>query len=206
YTRRNKLILTLILFSLGMNTMFHLGYTITVPYMMNVTLGFSSTEYGILEGLTSAGAICASLALSRMKIDMYRLLYTYNVLLQVNLVIFGVLSVFSNAPHMAMILLFALFKFTFGTLIIACNLSSMVILQTSAANEFRGRVIGFMAALQSVLAPMAVFFAGFLSDKAPIWTMPVLSGVILTGMAVAMIRMVTASRSGMEAKDIKIAS
>ena len=206
YTRSNKLILTLILFSLGMNAMFHLGYTITVPYIMNVTIGFSSTEYGILEGLTSAGAICASLALSRMKIDIYRLLYTSNVLLPVNLVIFGILSFFTDVPHMALMLLFALFKFTFGTLIITCNLSSMILLQTSAANEFRGRVLGFMAAIQSVLAPMAVFFAGFLSDKTPIWTMPILSGVILAGMAVAMIRRVTASHSGMEAKTLKAAS
>jgi hypothetical protein len=132
--------------------------------------------------------------------DMYRLLYYSNLLLPLILVVFGVLSLFTSAPHWALLVLFALFKFIFGTLIIACNLSSMILLQTSAANEFRGRVMGLMAAVQSVLAPLAVFFAGILSDKMPIWTMPVLGGTILIGMAAAMIKRVSLSRLAQEAK------
>lgn len=149
YSKRTPIIFIIMTFMIFMNFLFQFGFTVPVPYLINNTLNLSSQQYGVIQGVTSFGALLTSITMSKkFKVERSKtLLIRAMILMSLLLILMGTVTLLAKIlvqPFIAFIF-FVIFNFMFGGCIVASNIPMNVILQVSTEDSYRGRVMGFLA-------------------------------------------------------------
>lgn len=168
YSKRTPIIFIIITFMIFMNFLFQFSFTVPVPYIINNTLKLSSQQYGVIQGVTSFGALLTSIIMSKkFKVKRSKtLLIRAMILMSILLILMGTVTLLAKVlvqPYLAFIF-FVIFNFMFGGCIVASNIPMNVILQVSAEDSYRGRIMGLSGMLSSLITPFAVIISGALLD------------------------------------------
>nr|WP_288824427.1 MFS transporter [uncultured Clostridium sp.] len=168
YSKDNSLIFTILIFMITMNFLFQFGFTVPVPYIINNTLMLSSRQYGIIQSMTSLGALITSLIMSsKFKVEKSKQLLIRAITVMSLLMVFmGLATVYGEIflNKNISFLFFTVLNFLFGGAIVSSNIPINVILQTSSDDSHRGRVMGLSSMMSSAITPCAVIISGILLD------------------------------------------
>lgn len=168
YSKDNSLIFTILIFMISMNFLFQFGFTVPVPYIINNTLMLSSRQYGMIQSMTSLGALTTSLIMSsKFKVEKSKQLLIRAISVMSLLMVFmGLATAYGelNLNKNISFLFFTVLNFMFGGAIVSSNIPINVILQTSSDDSHRGRVMGLSSMLSSAITPCAVIVSGILLD------------------------------------------
>jgi len=183
YCKSNRIIYILILFMIVMNFLFHFAYTVPVPLIINTTLSMNSTQFGVIQALTSGGAFFTSAVLmSRLKkVKINKLLVLSITGMSIILITVGATTLLSQrlTNEIIVYIIFIILNFLFGGTIVVSNISIMTLLQIKAEEAFRGRVMGISNMTRCIISPLAVLLAGIIIDRIDSYIVPLVGGSAL---------------------------
>ncbi|MFA4842247.1 MAG: MFS transporter [Candidatus Omnitrophota bacterium] len=170
HIRKSRLILALIMM-VGVASLFGISYTILMPIFAHDILHVGVKGLGVLMSSAGAGAVIAALILARLGEFKRRgrLLISSSIVFSLSLICFGVSKTY----------LFSIVTIMFigGSSVLAMALIN-TLLQTTASDEFRGRVMSVFMFTFAGFMPFGNLIAGTFSQTLGAGTTVMLSGVV----------------------------
>lgn len=183
YIKNHSVLKNIILYALSMNFFIQFGLVVSLPFIINKTLGLSEGQYGIIQGGFALGMMIGSIALSALpeKKRHYKQIRTASVIFSIFFILLGLILLpgfmkFSNTIYFIYyFIIYFLMAFTMPMI----NIPLFVILQKRVEDSMRGRVFGLLNSFAGSIAPLGILLSGVLIDLIPIYILPVLSGIAL---------------------------
>lgn len=169
YILKNTTIRFLWIYSLMFNGALYFGLIVPMPYVVVQSMQISAQNYGIIQSAMSVGAFATGLLLSLITstISEGRLLRISSLMLGIGIGAIGVIGAISNNNNyfLLSIVLLVVVMFLLGSSIVLSSVATTYLLQTHAANEFRGRVMGTLRSSANLVIPIAIIISGILLDR-----------------------------------------
>ncbi|MBU5674846.1 MFS transporter [Alkaliphilus sp. MSJ-5] len=183
FFRNNKVLFSIMSFSLLINFAMQLSITVPLPYILTNTLELSSSQYGTVKGFWPAGMLVGSILLSflpqRDKIfKQTAVLFTIFIciLMAVALPVIPIFSGYSKGVYFV----YYIIVMGLGGMVVAfIDIPIMVVFQRLIPDEVRGRVLSLIGTMAVGIAPIGLLLAGILIDHIPTWILPICAGVLL---------------------------
>ncbi|NMB19939.1 MAG: MFS transporter [Firmicutes bacterium] len=167
YVRGKRIVLTILLFAVFINFVFS-TYIVSLPYIINIELGLSSDQYGFIQSASALGSLVFSLlyALIPENKGKFKYLMAALVAMSALMILTGVptLGTFGTPSPMTLLVYFTANNFALGGALMFLNLPSFILLQKETADEYRGRVNGFLWTMSLSIQPLGMALGGFFVD------------------------------------------
>ncbi len=167
YVRSKRIVFSILLFAVFINFVFS-SYIVSLPYIINIQLGLSSDQFGLIQSASAVGSLVFSLLYSLMPEHKgkFKYLMAALVAMSVLMMLTGVptLNAFGAVSQIALLVYFTALNFTLGGALMFLNLPSFILLQRETADEYRGRVNGFLGTMSLSIQPLGMALGGFFVD------------------------------------------
>jgi len=192
FIKEQKALYALLKYALLLNFFVNAALAVSLPYIINTVFEMSSTQFGIIEGAFSIGVLGASLLIGKLP-EKEKKLKTLVVGLTMN----GLMLIAIGLPVITQIgitninflfIYYILVCIIFAVFMIFVNVPLNVTLQRLTPDKLRGRLMGVLGTLAGGIAPLGVLITGITIDIAPPYIVPILAGVIISLVALAMSR------------------
>lgn len=181
YVRTKKVVFSILLFAVFINFVFS-GYTVTLPHIINIQLGLSSDQYGLVQSATAIGSMIFSLIYSLIPDEKkkYRYLMSSLVIISILMMITGVptLSIFSSASRINLLFYFMTINFLIGGALMFLNLPAFILIQKETSDEYRGRVNGLLGTMSLSIQPLGMVLGGLFTDYISSFILVLICGVL----------------------------
>jgi len=191
YLKQHDLIIGILKYALFLNFIVT-SINISLPYTSVNVLGASATQYGFIQMGFPVGISIMSIVYTMMnqKQDKVFRKTTYNMFK------FGLIFICLGLPsnpllnflpsEIHMIITFAV-SVALGMIIISINIPLQVIMQTTIADEYRGRVGGVLSMMSQAITPFGILLFGFLVDQISSYLLPIISGILILAIGLLML-------------------
>ena len=181
FLRKNGFLFAVAWYSVFLNLFGSMGLNVSVPYIVNTILGFSSTQYGVVMGFLPGGIFAGSLLLSilpeiRKKFWMIAM-GTGTFAFCTSLLGFPTLSFLLDMHINISFYFYLVVLFLIGVSIAFINIPVYVLMQRNTPDNLRGRVFGLLQTAQLSIVPAGLMLAGFLVETLPGWVVPLAAGI-----------------------------
>lgn len=183
FFRNNKVLFSIMSFSLIINFAMQLSITVPLPYILTNTLELSSSQYGTIKGLWPVGMLIGSILLSFMpqrdkifKRTALLLTIFIGILMTIAL---PVMPIFNHYSKGAYFVYYMIIMGLGGMIVAFIDIPIMVVFQRLIPDEVRGRVFSLIGTMALGISPIGLILAGVLIDHIPTWTLPIGAGILL---------------------------
>jgi len=190
YLKSIKSVFMLAMAGIFLNLFIALGMTIPFPYIVNEIIKMSEVQFGTLEGVFPLGMLVGAGALSILPQSekSFKKMIGGLLVLAIGVILLGVFIV--SEPLVFTVntyfILYAIIGFTISVAIVFVNIPMEVNLQKIIPDNMRGRIVGLLTTFSMSCMPIGMAISGALIDLIPVWILPVISGVMLFGVTIAM--------------------
>lgn len=192
YLKKHQLIMGLLKYILLINFI-TASIQISLPYTSVEVLGATSTQYGLIQMGFPVGLMVMSILFSMSKQDNTKIfkrttisMFYFGILLMcLGLPSNPMLSFLPNSYHM---ILTFIVSFFLGMVIIKINIPIQTMMQLSIDDEYRGRVGGVLSMMAQGIMPIGILLFGFIIDRISSYLLPIISGILILGIATVMIK------------------
>ncbi|MGC5328106.1 MFS transporter [Brevibacillus sp. SYSU BS000544] len=183
YIVNEKWMKALLSFFVFLNFFMTFGMAVPIPYIVNEVLRLSTVQFGIIEAMFPFGVLVGSIifSVSKGNISNFRKMIQSFVVIDIGVLLLGIVTCTSlftlgNAAYFAIIaFLFFIVSAAVPFIMIPVN----IMLQSRVPDEMRGKVLGLLGTIATLLIPLASILSGTLLDSIPAYMLPVFSALIL---------------------------
>jgi len=183
FFRNNKVLFSIMSFSLLINFAMQLSITVPLPYIITNTLELSATQYGTIKGFWPIGMLVGSILLSFLpqrdkifKRTVVLLTMFICILMSIALPVMPISSGYSKDIYFV----YYVIVMGLGGMIVAfIDIPIMVVFQRLIPDEVRGRVFSLIGTMALGISPIGLLVAGLLIDHIQTWILPISAGVLL---------------------------
>lgn len=189
YMMSEKWLWVISMFVVLFNLLTMMGFTIAIPYIVTNVYGFTSQQYGILSAAFPIGMLVASLVLSSLpEKKNYKRLMICIVAFSLGVILLGIMvsGVISYASNWILLGLLSLIYMGLASASAFINIPLAVTMQRMVPDAMRGRVGATVGTLVTSLFPVGAILGGFLVDQITPYYLPVVSGLLMLGLAMFM--------------------
>lgn len=181
YVKSKQVVFSILLFAVFINFVFS-GYTVTLPHIVNIQLGLTSDQYGLIQSSTAIGSMIFSLLYSLIpdKKKKYRYLMSALVIISILMMITGIptLPRFHSATTTNLLLYFMTINFFIGGALMFLNLPAFILIQRETSDEFRGRVNGLLGTMSLSIQPLGMVLGGLFTDYISSFILVLICGIL----------------------------
>lgn len=167
YVKTKKIIFSILIFAVFINFAFS-GYIVSLPHIINIQLGLSSEQYGLIQSAFAIGSLLFSLIYSLLpeKRNNYKYLVYSLIITSFLMMMTGIptLKLFHSASKIKLLLYFIFINFSIGGALIFLNLPTFILLQRETSDEYRGRVNGLLGTTSLSIQPLGMVLGGLFID------------------------------------------
>lgn len=187
-----KFMIILIPGAMFVNLLITANLSVVLPYMVNNTLGMSSTQYGIIEGTFSVGMLASAIIIGKFPEKEKK-----RKLLTISFIGMGFAMIFMGLPGISIIrqlginisfAIYVMMAFLFSFFLLMVDLPLTVVMQRSIPEHMLGRVMGVQYMISSSLTPLGIIGAGIIVDIIPTYLLYFVSGAYFIIMAILLYR------------------
>lgn len=190
FLKTKKSITILVIFSVSLNFLLILGFSIPFPYIVNTMLKFSSLQFGITEALFSVGVIIGAILLSLLpeKKQKYKGLICGLILFSITIILVSLPAMINYVSFIQSkaFIYYVVLMFFLGVIMAFINMPIDVYLQREIPDVIRGRVMGMLTTMLMIISPIGMIIAGLLLDVVPAFILPLSSGILLLIVSISM--------------------
>lgn len=182
YVRTKEIVFAILVFAVFINFVFS-GYTVSLPHIVNVQLGLSSEQYGLIQSSFAIGSLIFSLIYSIMtdKKSKYRYLISALIIVSILMMITGIptLSIFNSAFRTNLFLYYFIFiNFSIGGALVFINIPAFILIQRETSDEYRGRVNGLLGTMSLSIQPLGMVLGGLFTDYISSFLLVLICGIL----------------------------
>jgi MFS family permease len=181
YVKSKKAIFSILAFSIFTNFVFS-AYTVSLPHIINIQLGFNSEQYGLIQSSSAIGSLIFSIIYSLLPDNKskYKHFISALVILSILMMITGIptLSIFNTAPQSSLLLYFILLNFSIGGALMFVNLPAFILIQRETSDEYRGRVNGLFGTMSLSIQPLGMTIGGLFTDYISSFILVLICGIL----------------------------
>lgn len=181
YVRTKKVIFSILLFAVFINFVFS-GYTVSLPHIINIQLGLSSDQYGLIQSSTAIGSMVFSLIYSLIpdETKKYKYLMSALVVISILMMVTGIptLSIFNSVSKTNLLLYFMVLNFLIGGALMFLNLPAFILIQRQTSDEYRGRVNGLLGTMSLSIQPLGMVLGGLFTDHISSFVLVLICGIL----------------------------
>ncbi|MDF2882502.1 MAG: hypothetical protein K0R54_3059 [Clostridiaceae bacterium] len=183
FMKKSPALLSLFKFSLFLNFFITLGLIVPYPYILNNILEFSTSQIGSINAMLPMGMMFGAICISYKKNDKRK----YKMIL-VGMIILSSLLIFFSLPYFLNInetnktvifIYYLIIMFVLGNAVMVVNIPINVIMQEIIPDQLRGRVLGVIQTIITIVGPFAMIVAGILLNETNGFLLPFISGIFL---------------------------
>ena len=171
FIHQNKLLSLIMPFSIAINFIITASISVVLPFLLNNTLGLSSSQYGAVEGSFSVGMLIAAIVIGkRPEKQKKRTGMAFGLAgMGVSLALMGIpgLQLFDGINRYFIFVMYIILSILFALLLLMVDLPMTVVIQRSIPDHMMGRVMGVWSAVAGSLTPVGIILAGFTLDILP---------------------------------------
>lgn len=191
YLKTNEALFILFMFAIFINFFFAIGTSVPFPYIINNVLKLSSSQFGFIEGASSAGMLLGSIIMSIIpeKKKKYKTLVYGLLALNILLVFIGIpaIPIFTNFSKTIYFIFYIMLMIIMSIVLIFVNLPIQVTMQRLIPDNMRGRIFGLVETIAGGITPIGYILSGIFTEVLPVYIIPMASGVILILLSIKMI-------------------
>jgi|GEM_PF-3958511 len=168
YAKNNDAVFVILIFMVFMNFVFHLGYTVPIPHLINSTYEMSVTQFGWVQSMASVGGLLAALffATKVKNGNLKKSLISSTICMSLVLTLMGVVAymyIVEIISNFQVFIFITTFNLMFGATIVLHNIPLNIILLLDVDDKYRGRIQS-IASLCSIISPVALVLSGAIVD------------------------------------------
>jgi len=183
FFRNNKVLFSIMSFSLLINFAMQLSITVPLPYILTNTLELTPAQYGTIKGFWPIGMLLGSILLSflhqREKIFRRTIILLTMFICILMAIALPVIPVFSNYSKNIYFIYYIILMGLGGMIVAFIDIPIMVVFQRLIPDEVRGRVFSLIGTMALGISPIGLLLAGVLIDHVPTWILPISAGLLL---------------------------
>lgn len=181
YVKGKEILFSILMFTIFINFAFS-SYTVAVPHIINLQLGLSSEQYGLIQSAFAIGSLIFSLVYSLLpeKKNAYKYLIYSLGLVSILMAITGVptLNFLSSASNIFLLVYFILINFSIGGALSFLNLPTFIVMQRETSEEYRGRVNGLLGTTSLSIQPLGMVLGGLFLDYVSGFLLVLVCGIL----------------------------
>lgn len=182
YVIKQKSIMVMYGFFLGINILLALGVQVPLPYILNTHLNIGSEAYGIIFGFIPIGMIVGALIVGKVvkKISINNLYITIGIVSGIFTIAIG-LPYFISAlisTKTTIIIYYGIIMFALGLLISLVDVPFATHIQKTADSNYIGRVWGILIPMVKVANPIGYVLSGILIEIINPFLIPFACGIL----------------------------
>lgn len=164
--------------SLG-NFCFSAGFNVAFPLIVTVTLGISSSGYGLITSSTAVGSVlCALARTKRPGRAEFQYPYTKTGGLGALMLLLALIARLPYHPVWTAAVLCAI-NFSVGWLAVDINIQTKTTMQIYVDSRYLGKILGFSTSISYILIPLSLAFGGTALEIWPSYLLPAGAGALL---------------------------
>jgi len=183
FFRNNKVLFSIMSFSLLINFAMQLSITVPLPYIITNTLELSATQYGTIKGFWPIGMLVGSILLSflpqRDKIFKRTIILLTMFICILMAIALPVMPIFSGYSKDIYFVYYVIVMGLGGMIVAFIDIPIMVVFQRLIPDEVRGRVFSLIGTMALGISPIGLLVAGLLIDHIQTWILPISAGLLL---------------------------
>ena len=192
FLRQSPILSIIMPFSIMINFLISASLTVVLPFLLNNTLGFSSQQYGAVEGAFSVGMLIAALIVGKVpEQPKKRTGMLFGIIgMGVSLISMGIpgLEILSDLPNQLLFPSYILLALLFALLMLLVDLPMAIVTQRLIPDQIRGRVMGIWSSISGSLSPIGIILAGITLDLIPSYIIFFASGLYFITSAIILNR------------------
>ncbi len=167
YVKKKRIILSILIFAVFINFAFS-SYIVSLPHIINIQLGLSSEQYGLIQSAFAIGSLIFSLIYSLLpeRENSYKHLIYSLMIVSALMMLTGIptLRTFNSASKMNLLIYFIIINFSIGGALVFLNLPIFILMQRETSDEYRGRVNGLLGTASLSIQPLGMVLGGLFID------------------------------------------
>lgn len=167
YVKTKKVILLILIFAVFVNFVFS-SYIVSLPHIINIQLGLSSEQYGLIQSAFAIGSLIFSLIYSLLpeRKNGYKYVIYSLMIISALMMLTGIptLQIFESAFKASLLIYFIIINFSVGGALVFLNLPTFILMQRETSDEYRGRVNGLLGTASLSIQPMGMVLGGLFLD------------------------------------------
>ena len=164
--------------SLG-NFCFSAGVNVALPLIVTITLGISSSGYGLISSSIAVGSVLCAMWRTKNPGDS-RLQYPF---LQLGLIggCMLILALMACLPYQGawVVAVLCVVMFAVGWLSVDINIKAKTTIQLFVDPDHLGKVLGMSTSISYILIPLSLVITGAMSEIWPSFVLPMSNGILL---------------------------
>jgi len=178
-----KFLLLIIPVSMTFNLLISSIFSVVFPFLLNNTIGMSSTQYGFIEGTFSVGMLFSAILIGKLpeKEKKRKSLTISFIGMGLSMICMGIpaLSIFRSLNIYISFVIYMVTSLLFSFFLVMGDLPLTIVMQRAIPKHLLDRVMGVQYMLSSSLAPLGIIGAGIIVDIIPAYVLYFLSGAYL---------------------------
>lgn len=167
YVKKKKIILSVLIFAVFINFAFS-SYIVSLPHIINIQLGLSSEQYGLIQSAFAIGSLIFSLIYSLLseRKNSYKYLIYSLIIISILMMLTGIptLKTFNSTSKINLLIYFIIINFSIGGALVFLNLPTFILIQRETSDEYRGRVNGLLGTASLSIQPLGMVLGGLFID------------------------------------------
>lgn len=192
FIRRNRLLALIMPVSISINFLMSASLSVVLPFFLNHSLGFTSSQYGIVEGAFSVGMLIAALIVGKLpeKPKKRKGLIYAMIGMGFSLIAMGIPGIepLTNLPTQILFPAYIILAIFFALMLLLVDIPMAVVTQRLIPDHMRGRVMGIWSSVSTSLTPVGIILAGLTLDHIPAYVIFFASGLYFLAIVLILYR------------------
>ncbi len=192
FIRQTPLLALIMPLSVSINFLIAASLSVILPFFLNQALGFTSSQYGIVEGAFSLGMLIAALIVGRLPEKPKKRKGLFNAMIGMgfSLIAMGIpgLDVLAHLPKRFLFITYILLAISFSLMLLLVDLPLIVLTQRLIPDHMRGKVMGIWSSISTSLTPLGIILAGLTLELIPAYVSFFASGLYFISVALILYR------------------
>lgn len=180
FIKHNRLLALIMPISISINFLMSASLSVVLPFFLNQSLGFTSSQYGIVEGAFSVGMLIAALIVGKLpeKPKKRKGLIFAMIGMGFSLIVMGIPGIdpLTNLPNQILFPAYIILAIFFSLMLLLVDIPMTVVTQRLIPDHMRGRVMGIWSSISTSLTPVGIILAGLTLDIIPAYVIFFASG------------------------------
>lgn len=192
YVKTKKIVFYILIFAVFINFAFS-SYVVSLPHIINIQLGLSSEQYGLIQSAFAIGSLIFSLIYSLLpeKTRNYKYLISSLMIISILMMMTGIptLKIFNSASNLNLLIYFIFINFSIGGALIFLNLPTFILMQRETSDEYRGRVNGLLGTTSLSIQPLGMVLGGLFIDHISSFMLVLICGILFLTISIIFSRL-----------------
>ena len=192
FIRQTPLLALIMPISVSINFLMAASLSVVLPFLLNQTLGFTSSQYGIVEGAFSLGMLIAALIVGRLpeKPKKRKGLIISMIGMGLSMIAMGIpgLTSLSRLPRLFLLITYIILAVCFALMLLLVDLPMTVVTQRLIPDHMRGRVMGIWSSISTCFSPLGIILAGLTLELIPAYMVFFAAGIYFIAVPIFLAR------------------